>query len=120
MSRRQKIRGDALKSTAALADVANEALQDIYERLERLERRQFITVRMTANAAGIIPPIVFAAPPWPVQAVYVAKLFDSTNNLVASLGESLLWEVTSRGISIPAMYVVTVSATYDITFEVRG
>lgn len=101
-------------------DSTNEVLLGIYARLEALERQRFVDVTKTADAAGTIPPIVFAAPPWRVRAVYLAKLYDRTNGALSYLGESVMWEQTSAGISIPALYVITVSATYDITFELRG
>lgn len=119
-NRRDQLKQAQLADPKTASGAINDTLRDIYDRLEALERQKFITVTKTADAAGLVPPIVFAAPSWPVRAVYLAKLYDRTNGNVAYLGESLMWEVTSAGVSIPAITVVTVSATYDFTFEVRG
>lgn len=118
--RRQKIRGDAAKSTKALADVANEALQDIYERLEALERVAWFDVEMVTDAAQNPTPIVLAAAPWPVKGVFLAKAFNKTTSVPAP-SLRITHDLSSAGVNVYVFSGDTSPSTkYALRLKVCG
>lgn len=115
-ARRPQLRANEMGKTGPI----NDALLDICRRLEALERTRFIEVQVQTDATSSVSNIVFAKPPWPVKAVYVAKLFNVTTSNDDYLSQSLMWHVAEGGITIPIIYFSGASTKYAITFEVRG
>lgn len=120
MSRRDRIRESALADPASAATVLNDTLMNLYERIEALERTQFLDVEVVSDSGSSVSNIVFARPKWPVRAVYVAKLYDLTAGNVDYLSQSLMWVADETGIHIPIIYFSSAATRYLITFEVRG
>lgn len=118
--RRDQLRDAQLKDPRASSTAINDTLRDLYARLEALEQTRLVDIDVTSGPGGEIGPVVLARPAWNPKVVYLAKMFDVTNNTPQYPTTAFVWTLTQAGISIPVIYAPAASTRYKITFHVFG
>lgn len=97
----------------------NDLLRDLFLRLEAVERRQWVDIKVATDAAGVVSPASVAAPAWPVKAVSLASAWDETADAYAYVRHG--WSYFGGAISITLFSGdVSPSSTYALRLELRG